>query len=165
MQLKQSLTLEGSGFLLSLLKHKSCHTHSRSTASSCNCIWNFPLQNELYEFQSEPFQVVLRLRLAALGETQQYFHFRTLRVILRARGRFVAFSFVLSLTLCCRTPCPLKFFSKQPQFPCFFTQIILLLNTILWPKMFLHELCMIIRPFRLPLVYCSFRVRWKGRVI
>ena len=72
------------------------------------------LQNDLHEFH---WIFGLRIRLAALRASQQHFHFRTLRIILRARGRVEAFSFVLSLTLCCRTPCPNSLANTpRPQF-------------------------------------------------
>ena len=72
-----------------------------------------PLQNKVDEF-------VLRLKLAALRACQQHFHFRILRIILRARGRSSSpFFGLVSHSL---LPHALsKFFSKQPQFPVSFS--------------------------------------------
>ena len=69
---------------------------------------HLPLQTKLDEFQSELFQVDLRLRLAARGRSSSLFF------------GLVSYS-LLPHALS-------KFFSKQPQFPCFFTQIIPLLT-------------------------------------
>ena len=68
---------------------------------------HLPLQTKLDEFQSELFQVDLRLRLAARGRSSSLFFGLVSHSLL---------PHALS-----------KFFSKQPQFPCFFTQIIPLL--------------------------------------
>ena len=111
MQLEQSLTLERPGIFSELVKVQivslSCRKRVPNNVSTCVLRQpHLPLQNELDESQSELFQVVLRLRLAALRTCQQHFHFRTLRIILGASGRVPTFAFDLSLNLCCRTPCP-----------------------------------------------------------
>ena len=135
----------------SLLQSRSSRRIARKKGAPNNvssCVLrlpHLPPQNELDEFHLiRAVSSCPASKACSSSSMSQHFHFRTPRIILRARGKVPVLFYVLSLTLCC-----------------FFAQIILLLNTILWLKMFFPELCTTIEPLRL-LLFNSCRVMTLG---
>ena len=108
-------------------------------------------------------------KLQLFVQVNSIFIFELFGSFLGSEGEFQPFlSSCLSNSL---LPCPNSLAYSLSSLAYSHKSYILLLNIALWSKMF-FQLCSIIKPLRLPLVYCSFRavtlgsgIHWKGRVI